>query len=321
MPPKSAAPFPPSEDDNARCDAASRVTLAGSAINLVLCIFKFAAGILGNSAAMVADAVHSLSDFATDVVVLATMRITRKPVDFDHDWGHGKFETLASMIIGIALFLVGAGIAWNGFETIHRVMHGKKLASPGILALVAAAVSIIVKELLYRWTATVARRIRSTAMLANAWHHRSDAFSSIGTLAGIGGAILLGRSWTILDPLAGIVVSFFIVRVALEISHESLREMLEVSLSPDDKKRILEAVSHVPGVEDPHRLRARRVGASLAAELHIRVNPDLTVREGHSIATDVEREIRAAFGQNAFVSVHVEPARENSSPGMPVKTE
>ncbi len=318
MPSRAATPFPPLDEASAgRSSAASRVTLAGSAVNLVLCTFKFAAGILGNSAAMMADAVHSLSDFATDVVVLATMRITRRPVDFDHDWGHGKFETLASMIIGIALLLVGAGIAWNGFSAIHRVMHGQKIPPPGILALIAAAVSIVTKEALYRWTAAVARRIQSPAVMANAWHHRSDAFSSIGTLAGIGGAILLGRSWTVLDPLAGIAVSFFIIRVALEISYESLREMLEVSLSPADKERLLETAARVPGVQDPHRLRTRRIGAAVAAELHIRVQPDLTVREGHHIATQVEHEIREVFGPNTFVSVHVEPTREPapSNPG------
>lgn len=307
-------PFVEQEHDaSRRSRIASSVTLVGSAVNAGLCMFKFAAGIFGNSSAMVADAVHSLSDFATDIVVLATMRITRRPVDHDHDWGHGKFETLASMIIGIALLLVGGGIAYNGFHTIHQVIHGKQLASPSVLALIAAAVSILVKEGLYRWSVAAARKIQSPALLANAWHHRSDAFSSIGTLVGIGGAMILGRFWVILDPLAGIVVSFFIVRIALEISYESLREMLEVSLSSEDKKRILETALQVPGVQDPHRLRARRVGAFIAAEMHIRVHPDLTVREGHHIATDVEQKIHQIFGQNTFITIHVEPLHEKTT--------
>ena len=203
----------------------------------------------------------------------------------------------------------GAGIGWSGIKTIHGATHGEPVPMPHLIALVAAAVSIVVKEWLYRWTVGVGRRINSSAVLANAWHHRSDALSSLGTLAGIGGAIFLGRSWTILDPIASIVVSFFILRVALQICHGSLNEMLESALPPADKARILELARSVEGVEDPHNLRTRRLGNNIAAELHVRVDADLSVREGHRIASEVERRIRAAFGNDTFVTVHVEPRK------------
>jgi len=301
----TSAPAAPSQ--NERVDRANRVTLVGSAVNFILTGFKLAAGLLGNSAAMIADAVHSLSDFATDLVVLLTMRITRQPTDPGHDYGHGKFETLATMIIGVALLLVGAGIGWSGIKTIHGVTHGESVPRPHVIALIAAAVSILAKEWLYRWTAAVGRLIHSQAVIANAWHHRSDALSSVGTLVGIGGAILLGENWTILDPIASIAVSFFILRVALQISYGSMSEMLESALPPEDKARILQLAQSVEGVSDPHNLRTRRIGNCIATELHVRVDASLTVCEGHHIATEVEHRVKEAFGQGTLITVHVEP--------------
>ena len=177
-----------------RTSAATRVTWVGFFVNLVLTSAKLAAGIIGHSGAMIADAVHSFSDFATDIVVLASFRVVGKPADKDHDYGHGKYETLATAIIGVALLLVGAGIFWGGAAKIWAsVVKGRHMAAPGYIALVAAVVSIVVKEWLYRYTVKVGRRINSQAVIANAWHHRSDAFSSIGTMLGIGGAILMGE--------------------------------------------------------------------------------------------------------------------------------
>jgi cation diffusion facilitator family transporter len=256
---------------------------------------------------MVADAVHSISDFATDLVVLITMRITSRPVDEDHDYGHGKFETLATLVIGLSLLAVGAGIGYKGLLAIHGATHGETVPRPHAIALAAAAVSILVKEWLYRWTVAVGRRLNCSTVLANAWHHRSDALSSVGTLAGIGGALALGEGWTILDPIAGVLVSAFIIRVGLGISRGSVNEMLESALPPADKARILDLARSVDGVSDPHRLRTRRVGSAIAADLHVRVAADLSVREGHRIATEVETRIRAAFGEHTLISVHVEP--------------
>jgi len=308
MPTETSLPTPAAID---RVSQANRVTVLGSIVNAVLAGLKLAAGILGNSAAMVADAIHSLSDFATDLVVLITMRITRQPTDADHDYGHGKFETLATMIIGVALLLVGAGIGWSGIKTVHLASHGDPVPKPHYIALIAAAVSILIKEWLYQWTVIVGKRIQSQAVIANAWHHRSDAFSSIGTLVGIGGAILLGDRFTILDPIASIIVSFFIIRVALQISYGSMSEMLERSLPPEEKEKLLKLALTVEGVMDPHNLRTRRIGNYIATELHIRVNSELSVIEGHRIASEVEKLICTAYGEGTIVSVHVEPENED----------
>ena len=192
-----------------RARAIYRVTIGGSVCNFLLLLFKFVAGILGGSAAMLADAVHSLSDFVTDVVVILFVRISSKPCDADHDFGHGKYETLASVFIGLMLACVGIGILWSGAEKIIDVCRGQVLEQPGMIAFVAALLSIVVKEVLYQWTARVGRRVESTAVVANAWHHRSDALSSIGTALGIGGAILLGPNWRALDTALLILLSRF----------------------------------------------------------------------------------------------------------------
>ena len=293
---------------NDRTASANRVTWVGFFVNLLLTAAKLAAGIVGHSGAMIADAVHSLSDFATDIVVLASFRVVGKPADKGHDYGHGKYETLATAIIGAALLLVGAGIFWGGATKIWNVIvRGQSLAAPGYVALGAAVVSIVVKEWLYRYTVRIGKRIDSPAVIANAWHHRSDAFSSIGTMLGIGGAILLGAKWHILDPLAAVVVSFFIIKVAFEISSGSVRELVEESLDDDAEADIIGIVAGISGVGDPHKLRTRRIGHDVAVDLHVRVDPDLRVAAAHVLATEVETRIRARFGPSTIISIHVEP--------------
>jgi len=297
---------------NERTASANRVTWVGFFANLVLTAGKLAAGIIGHSGAMIADAVHSLSDFATDIVVLASFRIVGKPIDKDHDYGHGKYETLATAIIGIALLLVGAGIFWGGACKIWAsVVKGEHMPAPGYVALVAAVVSIVAKEWLYRYTVKVGKKIESQAVVANAWHHRSDAFSSIGTMLGIGGAILLGEKWHVLDPLAAIVVSLFIIKVAIEISSGSVKELVESSLDDAEEDEIIAMAAGIPGVGDPHNLRTRRIGHDVAVDLHIRVDPDLHVQEAHDIASLLEARIRERFGPSTFVSIHIEPMRKD----------
>jgi len=292
---------------NARTISARRVTWVGFYVNLVLTFFKLAAGIIGHSGAMIADAIHSLSDFATDIVVLATFRLVGKPADRSHDYGHGKYETLATAIIGSTLLLVGAGIFWGAAVKIWGSVTGRHVEAPGFIALVAAVVSILVKEWLYRYTANVGKRINSQAVIANAWHHRSDAFSSIGTMLGIGGAIILGEKWHVLDPLAATVVSFFIVKVALEISSGSIKELTEESLDEATEAEIVQMALSTAGVVNPHNLRTRRIGSDVAVDLHIRIDADMRVSDAHTIASKVEERIRARFGQSAFVSIHIEP--------------
>lgn len=286
-----------------------RVTIVGSVVNLALLLFKFAAGILGRSAAMLADAVHSLSDFVTDVIVLLFVRISNKPQDKDHDYGHGKYETLATALIGIILFFVGLGIFWNGARSIWAFVRGETLEAPGILALVAALLSIVTKEILYRYTVIVGRREQSQAVIANAWHHRSDALSSVGTAVGIGGAILLGDNWRVLDPVAAVVVSIFIVKVAWEMVVPCANELMEQSLPEQTEREIEEILLSFPGVTEPHNLRTRRVGNNCAIDVHVRMDGNLTLHQSHKTTRAMEQRLRELLGEGTFINIHVEPAK------------
>ena len=286
-----------------------QATIVGSVVNFVLLLFKFFAGIVGHSAAMLADAVHSLSDFVTDIIVLVFVRLSSKPEDASHDYGHGKYETLATAIIGVCLFFVGLGILWNGAHSIWLVIHGATLPAPGMLALIAALVSIASKEILYQYTVYVGRKAKSQAVVANAWHHRSDAFSSVGTALGIGGAILLGDAWRVLDPIAAVVVSFFIMKVAVQLLVPSLNELLEKSLPADVENRIVEIVLSYPGVASPHHLRTRRIGNSYSIDLHVRMDGSLSLNEAHRRATLIENSLREEFGSGTYIYLHVEPLK------------
>ena len=288
-----------------------RITLLGSAGNVLLLIFKFAAGILGGSAAMIADAVHSLSDFATDIVVLLFVRLSGRPSDSDHDFGHGKYETLATVIVGLMLMAVGIGVLWNGAEAIYRSINGELLPQPGNIALIAALVSIVVKELLYQATVRVGRFTGSQAVVANAWHHRSDALSSIGTAVGIGGAILLGEKWAVLDPIAAVVVSVFIIRTAWQLTKQSAGELLEQSLPADMEREIVDIVACEPMTSEVHHLRTRRIGSHIAIEMHLRMPGDISLYESHQHATNIEQKLRKRFGASTHIGLHVEPLKIN----------
>ncbi len=297
--------------EEVRARSANRVTWVGFFVNVTLTIFKLAAGILGRSGAMLADAIHSLSDFITDVVVLVSFRMVKKPADDDHDYGHGKYETLATSFIGIALIVVGLGIFFNGARNIWSVLVLKQpIDAPGIIALVAAVVSIVTKEWLYRYTVKVGKQINSQAVVANAWHHRSDAFSSIGTLIGIGGAIILGNQWRILDPLAAVVVSFFILKVAWQISAGSIKELLEESLDENTKKNILEIVGNVGGVLEPHDLKTRKNGNRIVVDIHVRVKNETTIVDAHNLNNVIEFRLKERYGENTLINIHTEPETE-----------
>lgn len=284
-----------------------RVTLVGSGVNIVLLIFKFVAGIVGHSAAMMADAVHSLSDFATDIVVLLFVRISSKPQDKGHDYGHGKYETLATAVIGLALLAVAVGIIVGGAVKIAAWLRGEALSAPGMVALWAALASIVLKEGVYRYTIVRARKLNSPAVEANAWHHRSDALSSIGTAAGIGGALFLGERWTVLDPLASVVVGAFIVKVSFDLLKSGLGELVERSLPESMEREIIALAESVEGVSQPHDLRTRRIGNHCAIELHINMDGGITLTLAHDKATEVERLLRQRYGEETHIAVHVEP--------------
>lgn len=296
-------------EQNERKKSIYKVTLVGGVVNLLLVIFKFLAGFLGHSAAMIADAVHSLSDFATDIVVLVFVRISSKPQDKGHDYGHGKYETLATAVIGLVLLGVGMGICWNGITAVTLWWKGGTLNAPGMLALWAALVSILSKELVFRYTIIVGRRTNSAAVIANAWHHRSDAFSSIGTALGIGGAICLGEKWRVLDPIAAIIVSAFIIKVAVQLLRPCIDELTEKSLPDEIEKQIEQLAESVEGVSGVHNLRTRRIGNHFAIEMHIRMDGSITLHEAHIKASMVEQRLREAFGKETHLGIHVEPVK------------
>lgn len=284
-----------------------KVTIIGGIVNVALLAFKFVAGFVAGSAAMVADAVHSLSDFFTDLIVLVFVKISSKPADEGHDFGHGKYETLASTIIGLALFAVAVGIFVSGASKVAAWAKGGVLPQPGMLALWAALVSIVLKEGVYLYTAKKARSLNSQAMLANAWHHRSDALSSIGTAIGIGGAILLGERWAVLDAVASIVVGAFIVKVSFGMMKNGIDELMESSLPSDVENEIIALAESVEGVCEPHKLRTRRIGNHFAIEMHIRMDGKMSLRDAHERTTELEHLIRDRFGKETYVIIHTEP--------------
>ena len=286
------------KDDNRRQSQIYRVTLVGGAVNVLLLLFKFVAGIVGHSAAMVADAVHSLSDFLTDIIVLIFVRISGKP------------ETLAMTLIGLALAAVGIGLLYGGVTKIAAWWHGSQLTAPGTLALWAALLSVVLKEAVFRYSMVKARQLQSQAVEANAWHHRSDALSSIGTAIGIGGAIFLGERWTVLDPLASVVVALFIMKVAIDLLRRGIGDLMEQSLPDEVEKEILQLAASVDRVSKPHDLRTRRIGNHYAIEMHILMDGNLPLREAHEKASEVERLLREHYGAETHVAVHVEPEEE-----------
>ena len=286
-----------------------KVTLVGSAGNVALLTFKFIAGVMGHSSAMIADAVHSLSDFITDVIVLAFVHVSAKPQDAGHDYGHGKYETFSSFIIGLALLAAATGIIVSGLAKFIDWAGGKELPAPGWLALAAAIISILVKEFLYRYTVIRGKKLDSQALVANAWHHRSDALSSIGTTVGIGGAILLGNRWTVLDPLASVFVGILLIKVSFGLLRSSVGELTESSLSSDIEKEIEDIIRSFPDVTEPHNLRTRRIGNRFAIEAHVRMDGNLPLSVAHDRATAIEERIRERFGKQTHVTIHMEPVK------------
>lgn len=283
------------------------VTWVGMVINTILTVFKLIAGFVGNSSAMIADGVHSLSDFISDIVILAFLRISGKSRDKNHDFGHGKFETMATFILSLILIVVAAKILVEGVDNIMMVVNGETISTPSTIALIAAFVSIVVKEFCYQYTAYVGKKVNSPAVMANAWHHRSDALSSIGSLIGIAGAMFLGQQWVVLDPIMGCVISVVIFIVAIKMAVPSARQLMDVSLPDDVEDEIVLIASSVEGVEDVHNLKTRRSGPSVIIDMHIMVHHNLTIVDAHHIATEVEDSLIEHFGKETQINVHIEP--------------
>lgn len=290
-----------------------KVTLIGTAVNALLIVLKLIAGIIGRSSAMVADAVHSLSDFVTDAIVLIFVRIAGLPSDKGHDYGHGKYETLATLIIGFILAMAGVGLLISGIEQVVRSFNGELLPRPRMVALIVAVLSIASKEWLYRYTVKVGRATESQAVIANAWHHRSDAISSAGTLVGIAGAMFLGEQWRILDPLAAVLVSMFIIKSGYDIIRPSVSELLEASLPENQEREIRSLVMSIDGIKNVHNLRTRRIGCTIAADMHVKMDGSMSLSEAHALASRAEGAIKSRFGENTIVTIHMEPISEPQS--------
>lgn len=288
-----------------------RITLWGSVVNILLTGLKFAAGILGVSAAMIADAVHSLSDLLTDFVVLLFVRISSRPADNEHPYGHGKYETLATSIVAIALLAAGGVLAAEGIEKIVSSLRGEPLIMPGRIALWAALISIAAKELIYQFTIRVSRRVQSTALEANAWHHRTDALSSVATAAGIGGALLFGGKWAILDPIAAVLVSVFILVTAGKLLHEAVQDLMEKRLPEEVEQQIRDIVATDSEMSEMHHLRTRRVGSVYSIEMHLRMRGDTSLYEAHRHSMLLEQRLRERFGEGTMVTIHIEPFKKN----------
>jgi len=286
-----------------------KVTLVGSVGNIALLTFKFIAGTIGHSAAMIADATHSLSDFLTDLLVLVFVNVSSKPQDKSHDYGHGKFETLATFFVGLVLVAAATGIIVSGAVKFADWLGGKQLEAPGKFALWAALVSIMVKEGLYQYTKIKGKSLDSQVVVANAWHHRSDALSSVGAAIGIGGAILLGDRWTVLDPLASIVVGAVLVKVAWDVLRNSVNELTECSLPEETESEIEEILTSFPDVTEPHNLRTRRIGNRIAIEAHVRMDGELPLKDVHDRTVDIERKLKERFGADTHVTIHTEPVK------------
>ena len=286
-----------------------RVTWVGFWVNAVLAVLKIAGGIIGRSSALVADGVHSLSDFLSDILVIVMLGIARKKPDADHEFGHGRYEALATLILTVMLGIVGAGLFYDGAVHTYLIYRGTIPPAPMPLALIIIVISIVSKEWLYRYTRHVGERIRSDAVIANAWHHRSDAFSSLATLVGVGGAFFLGPQWRVLDPIAAMIVALFIIIVAVRMGQPALGEMLGRSLPEKDRAAITAAIRATPGVVRFHGLRTFKSGKDAYVEVHLMVDPEITVRAADNISIAVERAILAALpSYDATVTTHIEPA-------------
>lgn len=294
-----------------RIDDICRITWLGAFVNLLLVAVKFAAGIAGLSAAMVADAIHSLSDLATDAIVIIFVKLSNKPADSDHDYGHGKYETFATLIIGTLLAIVGIGMMWGGGEKILDILSGTMIPTPGWTAFAAGIASIVAKETIFQYTMHAARRTHSNTLAANAWHHRSDALSSVGTCAGIGGAIILGNDWVILDPLAAVVVSVIVTVSALKIMRTAVNELLEKSLPENIERDILDIVAEDTILQNVHHLRTRAIGSIYTIDMHVRMPGDMTLSEAHRHTILLEQRLRQAYGKGTIINIHIEPLKVN----------
>jgi len=290
--------------------AGLKATVVGIVVNALLIVLKLAGGVLGASAAVIADAAHSFSDVITDIGVFISLKYISKPADATHAYGHGRVETAISFLMGLAIVFTGLGIMRSGAYAVVEALRGIYPVRPGGIALFVGFASVLSKEALFHYTRVVARKSGSRTLEANAWHHRSDALSSVGTVIGVGGAYFLGERWTVLDPVAAVVISVLVVKVGLSIGWSAFEELTDASLSGHAREKVEKAISGVEGVEGAHKIRTRSLGRYVTVDAHVLVDPAISVREGHDIATRVESAVRESLGNAAFVTIHIEPKEE-----------
>ncbi|WP_456417688.1 cation diffusion facilitator family transporter [Thiolapillus sp.] len=296
------------EHRDQRRQASAKVALVGALTNVVLCVAKIAAGILGHSQALIVDGIHSLSDLLTDILVLVASHHASHGPDENHPYGHGRFETAATLALGAFLVLIAGGIMWDSAE---RLMHGGAAQAPESIALYAALFSILANEALYWYTILVARNIKSELLRANAWHHRTDAISSIVVLAGVGGA-MLGVLW--LDLVAALIVGFMVAKIGWDLGWGAMRELVDESLEEEKVGQIRNLIADIPGVSSLHMLRTRRQGHEAMVDVHVQVTPWISVSEGHMISIAVEEQIKANIEEVSDVTVHIDPEDDETAP-------
>ncbi len=285
-----------------------RVTLLGSASNAFLVLLKLFVGIAGHSSAMIAEAINSISDFLTDIIALIFIRISGKPKDHDHHYGHGKFETLASVVMAVVMMGVGLLLLYQSLGTILGLWRGTEvLSQPSRWTLLVTSISLLIKLYLHRYTHRWALRLKSAALEAKALDHRSDTLTLLTVLLGISGSIFLGNHWLFLEPLAASIVSLFIIKMGWSVLRPAFDELTEVSLSPSVEGEITEIIYATPHIEGIHRLRTRSIGGLYAIEVDLLVDGRMSVAEGHDITLRIERELRSRYGAMTHVTIHVEP--------------
>ncbi|HOO57126.1 MAG TPA: cation diffusion facilitator family transporter [bacterium] len=289
-------------DDKQAAGLTRKVTVVGLIINILLSAIKFAAGTVGSSNALIADAVHSLSDTATDLAILVGVRFWSLPPDREHPYGHRRIETLITFFIGLSLAAVAVGLIINSLSAEHSNRHNQ----PELIALLGALLSIVVKELLYRWTFIKGKSIKSTAVMANAWHHRSDGLSSIPAAIAITGA-MINPSWAFLDHIGAIIVSVMIIQAAWRIGWPAIQQLIDAGASPETIKKIENIAISSEGVKSVHKIRSRNIGSGLQIDLHVKVDPQLTVSEGHDIASAVKYSLLESDMDILDVITHIEP--------------
>ena len=278
--------------------------LVGTISNLLLSLFKFAGGILGNSVALVADAIHSLSDLVTDLIVLFTHRIGKIPQDEDHPYGHGRAETIGATVIGVLIIVTGAGVIHEILEAMGR----NSKYTPGFLAATAAALSILINEWLFHYSRRVGEETQSPSLVANAWHHRTDAISSVAALIGIAGT---WQGYPFMDPLAGVIVGCMIVKVGIDITRKGMRDLMDTALNDEHTQKIHTVLRDIPEVLHFHDLRSRVIGGEFLIDVHILVDPEMTVTEGHRTAETAKRNLIKAIPDIQDVMVHVDGEQDS----------